>query len=83
MRNESQKSFDRGVQNQVDVWKEEKKNRKKRNGEPLRISWWNDFNDRLERRVAFGELCIQLILRLAKFFNDRRCYLKIRKMHQL
>lgn len=33
--------------------------------------------------VAFGELCIQLILRLAKFFNDRRCYLKIRKMHRL
>lgn len=35
------------------------------------------------RDVAFGELCIQLILRLAKFFNDRRCYLKIRNMQQL
>lgn len=82
MRNESQKSFDRGVQNQVDVWKEEKKigkremeNRSGSHDETILTIGSGD--------VAFGELCIQLILRLAKFFNDRRCYLKIRKMHRL
>lgn len=82
MRNESQKSFDRGVQNQVDVWKEEKKIGKRemenRSGSHDETILTIDSGD-----VAFGELCIQLILRLAKFFNDRRCYLKIRKMHRL
>lgn len=30
MRNESQKSFGRGVQNQVDVWKEEEEKKKEK-----------------------------------------------------